>query len=49
MDRCQVVMMDLYFNSHPREEDDNTLSLSICLLHISTHILAKRMTITEEW
>ncbi len=35
----------LYFNSHPHEEDDDRyLKLRSYDLHISTHILTKRMT-----
>ena len=36
---------DLYFNSHPHEEDDDSLRLLNCHTDISTHILTKRMTI----
>ena len=35
-----------YFNSHPHEEDDDSLRLLNCHADISTHILTKRMTIT---
>ena len=35
---------DLYFNSHPHEEDDHSLRFCIEVISISTHILTKRMT-----
>ena len=37
-------MWKQYFNSHPHEEDDGTMSLLAQLRDISTHILTKRMT-----
>ena len=37
---------NFYFNSHPHEEDDDSLRLLNCHADISTHILTKRMTIT---
>ena len=38
---------DIYFNSHPHEEDDG-LSFPPCLRgYISTHILTKRMTVSD--
>ena len=33
-----------YFNSHPHEEDDGKRALPGNDVHISTHILTKRMT-----
>ena len=38
-ERCNV-----YFNSHPHEEDDTFISFKYSSLYISTHILTKRMT-----
>ena len=35
---------NFYFNSHPHEEDDDSLRLLNCHADISTHILTKRMT-----
>ena len=35
---------NLYFNSHPREEDDASNFPRLIALSISTHILTKRMT-----
>ena len=43
---CKRVMKLLYFNSHPHEEDDISISAQqIRRCNISTHILTKRMTI----
>ena len=36
---------NFYFNSHPHEEDDDSLRLLNCHADISTHILTKRMTV----
>ena len=33
-----------YFNSHPHEEDDHFATGAQAMIHISTHILTKRMT-----
>ena len=42
---AQGIYQDVeYFNSHPHEEDDGTMSLLAQLRDISTHILTKRMT-----
>ena len=38
----------MHFNSHPHEEDDRKASLKDCLECISTHILTKRMTLTQK-
>ena len=37
---------NLYFNSHPREEDDASNFPRLIALSISTHILTKRMTLS---
>ena len=38
------MITSLYFNSHPHEEDDNSLISFGIVSDISTHILTKRMT-----
>ena len=42
-----VRLSERYFNSHPHEEDDESMVLKYELICISTHILTKRMTIWE--
>ena len=34
-----------HFNSHPHKEDDIVVSYTSCKIHISTHILTRRMTV----
>ena len=38
------LIIPIYFNSHPHEEDDFHSEFFICYCDISTHILTKRMT-----
>ena len=38
----------LHFNSHPHEEDDIMTGLAKSTIHISTHILTKRMTMQAD-
>ena len=42
--RTQEILVILYFNSHPHEEDDSKIDKLIIYADISTHILTKRMT-----
>ena len=42
-----VRLSERYFNSHPHEEDDESMVLKYELICISTHILTKRMTLSS--
>ena len=44
-----LLLMLLYFNSHPHEEDDSIEIHPFSLPNISTHILMKRMTWLAYW